>query len=93
MKLADIGYGNYAATDKVLAVCTPDAAPVKRLVTEAKENGRAIDVTCGKKTKSVILMENGAVLLCALSPEKAAERISGDDTSEKNDADLRARNL
>ncbi len=93
MKLADIGYGNYVASDKVLAVCAPDAAPVKRLVAEAKDNGRAIDVTCGKKTKSVILTENGAVLLCALVPEKVAERISGDDTAEKNDTEPRVRNL
>ena len=85
MKLADIGYGNYVAAEKVLAVCAPDAAPVKRLVSEAKEKGKTLDVTCGKKTKSVILAENGTVILCALTPEKTAERFQLDEGSEKND--------
>lgn len=85
MKLADIGYGNYVVAEKVLAVCAPDAAPIKRLVAEAKEKGRIVDVTCGKKTKSVILADNGIILLCALTPEKAAERLQLDEGSEKND--------
>lgn len=85
MKLADIGYGNYVAAEKVLAVCAPDAAPIKRLVSEAKEKGKTLDVTCGKKTKSVILVENGTVILCALTPEKTAERLQLDEGSEKND--------
>ena len=85
MKLADIGYGNYVAAEKVLAVCAPDAAPVKRLVSEAKEKGKTVDVTCGKKTKSVIIAENGIIILCALTTEKAAERLQLDEGSEKND--------
>ncbi len=80
MKLADIGYGNFIARERVTAICTPDAAPVKRLVSEAKELGKVVDVTCGKKTKSVILMDNGIVILCALPTEKAAERL--DDETE-----------
>lgn len=78
MKLADVGYGNFIARERVTAICSPEAAPVKRLISEAKEMGRAVDVTCGKKTKSVILMDNGIVILCALTTEKAAERLDSE---------------
>ena len=80
MKLTDIGYGNYVASERVLAVCSPDAAPIKRLVAEAKEKGRVVDVTCGKKTNSVLLIDNGTVLLCALTTDKTAERLENDDS-------------
>ncbi len=84
MKLVDIGYGNMIAAERVIAVCSPDSAPLKRLVSEAKENGEILDVTCGKRTKCVIILDEDTVVLCALPPEKVAERINGKKTEDTN---------
>ena len=73
-KLIHIGFGNIVNTDKIIAIVSPDAAPVKRLVQRAKENGTAIDATQGRKTKSVLVMENSQVVLSALLPETIAGR-------------------
>ena len=73
-KLIHIGFGNIVNTEKIIAIVSPDAAPIKRLVQRAKENGSAIDATQGRKTKSVLVMENGQVVLSALLPETIAGR-------------------
>ncbi len=78
MKLVDIGYGNMINTERVVAVCSPDSAPLKRLVAEAKDSGRILDVTCGKRTKCVMILDEDTVVLCALPPEKVASRINGE---------------
>lgn len=77
-KLVNIGFGNIVNTDKIVAVISPDAAPIKRMIQSAKDNGSAIDGTCGRKTKSVIVMENGSVVLSALLPETIANRVNND---------------
>ena len=73
-KLIHIGFGNIVNTEKIIAIVSPDAAPIKRLVQRAKENGTAIDATQGRKTKSVLVMENSQVVLSALLPETFAGR-------------------
>ena len=73
-KLIHIGFGNIVNTEKIIAVVSPDAAPIKRLVQKAKETGMAIDATQGRKTKSVLVMENSQVVLSALLPETIAGR-------------------
>ena len=73
-QLIHIGFGNIINTNKMIAIVTPDSAPVKRLVQKAKETGMAIDATQGRKTKAVLVMENGQVVLSALLPETIAGR-------------------
>lgn len=72
--LIHIGFGNIVNTSKIIAIVSPDSAPIKRLVQNAKESGRAIDATQGRKTKSVLVMENSQVVLSALLPETVAGR-------------------
>lgn len=72
MRLINIGFGNAVNADKIVAVVSPEAAPVKRIVQVAKDSGTAIDATCGRKTRSVIVCDSGHVVLCALQPETLA---------------------
>ncbi len=69
-----VGFGNIVNTQKVVAVVSPDAAPIKRMVQTAKEKGTAVDATQGRKTKAVLVMENGQLVLSALLPETIANR-------------------
>ena len=68
-----IGFGNIVNTDKIIAVVSPDSAPVKRLVQKARETGNAVDATQGRRTKAVLVMENSQLILSAL-PETIAAR-------------------
>ena len=81
-KLIHIGFGNIVNTDKIIAIVSPDAAPIKRLIQHAKENGTAIDATQGRKTKSVLVMENSQVVLSALLPETIAGRATGENSRQ-----------
>ena len=74
MRLVNIGFGNAVNADKIVAVVSPEAAPVKRIVQTAKDSGTAIDATCGRKTRSVIICDSGHVVLCALQPETLADK-------------------
>lgn len=75
--LIHIGFGNIVNTSKIIAIVSPDSAPIKRMVQNAKENGLAIDATQGRRTKSVLVMENSQVVLSALLPETIAGRVQG----------------
>ena len=75
-ELVHLGFSNMAALNKVVAVIAPNSAPAKRLVHEGKSRGAVIDVTNGRKTKAVIIMETGHILLAAISPETIAGRIT-----------------
>lgn len=77
--LVNIGYGNLVNADKVVGIISPDAAPVKRLVQNAKDNGTAYDATCGRKTKSVILLENGNLMLSSLLPDTIRLRVNQEE--------------
>lgn len=76
MQLVNIGFGNAVNTDKIVAVVSPDAAPVKRVVQTARDSGLAIDATCGRKTRSVIVCDSGHVILSALQPETLADKLA-----------------
>lgn len=80
MKLVNIGFGNLVSADKVVAVVSPDSAPIKRMVQEAKEHGVLIDATFGRRTKAVLIMDSDNVVLSAISPETVAGRF--DDREE-----------
>ncbi|MCM1025278.1 MAG: DUF370 domain-containing protein [Roseburia sp.] len=73
--LIHIGFGNIVNTAKIIAIVSPDSAPVKRLVQSAREKGMAIDATQGRKTKAVLVMENSQIVLSALLPETIAGRV------------------
>lgn len=76
MRLVNIGFGNLVSSDKVLAVVSPESAPVKRIVQDAKENKLLIDATYGRKTESVIITTSDSVILSALSADKLATRFN-----------------
>lgn len=83
MKLINIGFGNLVSSDKLVAVVAPDAAPVKRIVQEAKANGLLIDATCGRKCKSVLISESHHVVLSAISCEAIQNR--AEESEDKNE--------
>ena len=70
MKLINIGFGNLVSEDRLLAIVSPDSAPIKRLVQESRERGMLIDATYGRKTASICIMDSDHVILSALPPEK-----------------------
>ncbi len=74
MKLINIGFGNLVSLDKLISVVAPDSAPVKRIVQEAKSNGKLIDATCGRKCKSVLVTDSNHVILSAVSAEAIQNR-------------------
>ena len=80
--LIHIGFGNIVNTNKIIAIVSPDSAPVKRLVQKAKESGMAIDATQGRKTKAVLVMENNQIVLSALLPETIANRAQVEKVEE-----------
>ncbi len=83
--MTNIGFGNYVASSRVVAVAGPESAPIKRLVQDAKDAGIAVDVTCGRKTQSVILTDSGHVILSALTTKAVQTRLSNPDS--KGDSD------
>jgi hypothetical protein len=80
MAFVNIGYGNIVNSDKVISIVSPDAAPMKRMIQSAKDDGTAIDATCGKKTKSVMVMENHMLVLSSLLPDTIAGRFNNIET-------------
>ena len=77
IKLIHIGFGNIVNAGKIIAIVSPDSAPIKRLVSRAREDGRTIDATQGRRTKAVIVMENDRIVLSALLPETIRGRAQG----------------
>lgn len=85
MKFINIGFGNMVAAERVVAIVSPDSAPIKRLVQDAKDEGRTIDVTCGRRTRAVIITDSEHVILSAIQAETVSNRLddsSGDDDDE-----------
>ena len=74
MNLIGIGLGNYISAERVIAVVSPDSAPIKRMVSDCKDNGTAIDSTYGRRTRSVIIMDSGQIVLSSLQPGTIVER-------------------
>ena len=78
MKLINIGFGSMVAANRVLTIVAPDSAPIKRLIQDAKDDGRVIDVTCGRKTRAVIITDSEHVILAAIQTETIANRLEND---------------
>lgn len=75
MKLVNIGYGNMMAAERLIAIVSPEAAPIRRMVQDARDSGRVIDASCGHKTRAVIVTDSEHVILSPLLPETVAARI------------------
>ena len=84
MKFINVGFGNMVSADRVVALANPDSAPIKRLIQDSKDDGRAIDVTCGRRTRSVIITDSDNVILSAIQTETIANRL---DNSDEEDTD------
>ncbi len=84
MKLLNIGFGNMVAAGRIIAVVSPDSAPVKRLVQEARDGGHLVDGTAGRRTRAVLMMDDGHVVLSAVQPETIAGRLQSDTEEGKN---------
>ena len=82
IKLINIGFGNIVSANRLLAIVSPDSAPIKRIVQEARERGRLIDATYGRRTRAVIMMDSGHVVLSAVQPETVAHRLDSRDNAE-----------
>ena len=82
MPLINIGFVNTVSANRIVAIVSPESAPIKRIVQESKENGNAIDATCGRRTRAVVIMDSGHVVLSAVQPETVAGRL---DKEEKED--------
>ena len=85
MKLINIGYGNMISSQRIVTIVSPDSAPIKRLVQEAKDDGLAIDATYGRKTRAVIIMDSGHIVLSSLITETLAARINGTGGNDENE--------
>ena len=86
MKFINIGFGNMVSANRIITIATPDSAPVKRLIQDAKDSGRVIDVSCGRRTRSVIITDSEHVILSAIQSETIANRldnISDDEEPEE----------
>ena len=82
-RLVNIGYGTIIAVDRIIAVVAPESAPIKRIVQEAIELKNLIDATYGRRTRSVIIMDNSTVVLSAVQPETITNRVNMDIIKEK----------
>lgn len=86
MKFINIGFGNMVAANRMVALVSPDSAPVKRLIQDAKDEGRTIDVTCGRRTRAVIITDSEHVILSAIQAETIANRLEDEAIGEDEEA-------
>lgn len=85
MKLINIGFGNMVSANRLVAIVSPESAPIKRIIQEAKDRGLCIDATYGRRTRAVIVTDSGHVILSAIQPETVANRLY--DRAEVSDED------
>ena len=83
LQLINVGFGSLVSARRLVAVVSPESAPIKRMTQEARERGILIDATYGRKTKAVLIMDNDHLVLSALSPESIALRVEGEDSREE----------
>ncbi len=85
MKLVNIGFGNMISAQRLVAIVSPDSAPVKRMIQEGRERGILIDATYGRRTRAVLVMDNDHLVLSALQPETVAGRLNGEERDEEEE--------
>ena len=82
MKLINIGFGNMVSTSRIISIVSPESAPIKRMIQEAREKGSLVDATYGRRTRAVIVTDSGHVVLSALQPETVGHRLDDRETQE-----------
>lgn len=82
MKLINIGFGNMVSASRLVAIVSPESAPIKRIIQEARDKGRLIDATYGRRTRAVIITDSEHVILSAVQPETVAGRLGGGEADE-----------
>ena len=82
MRLINIGFGNMVSAGRIIAVVSPESAPIKRIISDAREKGLLIDATYGRRTRAVIIVDNGCIILSAISPETISGRLVGKSEQE-----------
>ena len=85
MKLINIGFGNMVSANRLVAIVSPESAPIKRIVQDAREQGRLIDATYGRRTRAVIVMDSDHVILSAVQPETVAARLNDNEEEQAQD--------
>lgn len=84
IKLVNIGFGNIVTANRIIAIVSPESAPIKRIIQEAREKGVLIDATYGRRTRAVIVADSGHVVLSAVQPETVANRLSSRDNANED---------
>ena len=82
MQLVNIGFGNIVSAERIISIVSPESAPIKRIVQEAKDSKMAIDATYGRRTRSVIIMDSGHIILSSVQPETVAGRVDDDEEDD-----------
>ena len=80
MQLINIGFGNIVSAERIISIVSPESAPIKRMIQEAKDAKTAVDATCGRRTRAVLIMDSGHIILSAVQPETVAGRVDKDIT-------------
>ena len=88
MKLINIGFGNMVSAGRLIAIASPDSAPIKRMVQEARDRGVLIDATYGRRTRAVLIMDNDHLVLSALQTETVANRLAGEREADDGEEEL-----
>jgi hypothetical protein len=84
LKLINIGFGNIVSSNRIVAIVSPESAPIKRIIQEARDDGMLVDATYGRRTRAVIITDSGHIILSAVQPETVANRLEQvDDTSDE----------
>jgi hypothetical protein len=83
MQLINIGFGNMVSSSRLVAIVSPESAPIKRIIQDAREGGNLIDATYGRRTRAVIVMDSGHVVLSAIQPETVAARLDNNEEAAK----------
>ena len=82
IKFINIGFGNLVSAHRIVTIAAPDSAPIKRLVQDGRDRDRVVDVTCGRRTRAVILTDSGHIILSAIQPETIAGRMNEKDAAD-----------
>ncbi|MCH3915626.1 MAG: DUF370 domain-containing protein [Acidaminococcaceae bacterium] len=85
IQLINIGFGNIVAAHRIVTIIGPESAPIKRIIQEGKEKGVVIDATYGRRTRAVLIMDSGHIVLSAIQPETIANRLNHDDEEEPDE--------
>ena len=85
MKLVNIGFGNIVSASRIIAVVSPESAPIKRIVQETRDSGKLVDATYGRRTRAVMIMDSGHVILSSVQPETVANRMMNKDAKDKDE--------